>query len=64
MGGRVNPLNGVYSQDTAHPQGTGNLACIACMFSASLPFETPATGRIAVKVINHYSDEALKAYDV
>jgi len=30
----------------------------------SLPFPRPATGRIAVKVINHYGDEVLKVYDV
>jgi len=30
----------------------------------SRPFEPPETGRIAVKVINHYGDEVLKVYDV
>ncbi len=30
----------------------------------SRPFDTPKTGRIAVKVINHYGDEVLKVYDV
>ena len=28
----------------------------------SRPFDPPATGRIAVKVINHYGDEVLKVY--
>lgn len=28
----------------------------------SFPFDPPATGRIAVKVINHYGDEVLKVY--
>jgi adenine-specific DNA-methyltransferase len=28
----------------------------------SLPFERPESGRIAVKVINHYGDEVLKVY--
>jgi adenine-specific DNA-methyltransferase len=28
------------------------------------PFDPPATGRIAVKVINHYGDEVLKVFDV
>jgi adenine-specific DNA-methyltransferase len=28
------------------------------------PFEEPASGRIAVKVINHYGDEVLKVYPV
>ena len=30
----------------------------------SLPFDAPETGRIAVKVINHYGDEVLKIYEV
>ena len=30
----------------------------------SRPFEQPETGRIAVKVINHYGDEVLKVYEV
>jgi adenine-specific DNA-methyltransferase len=30
----------------------------------SLPFPRPATGKIAVKVINHYGDEVLKVYEV
>lgn len=29
----------------------------------SRPFEKPATGKIAVKVINHYGDEVLKVYN-
>jgi adenine-specific DNA-methyltransferase len=28
----------------------------------SVPFDTPASGRIAVKVTNHYGDEVLKVY--
>jgi hypothetical protein len=28
------------------------------------PFEVPPTGKIAVKVINHYGDEVLKVYEV
>jgi len=28
------------------------------------PFDPPATGRIAIKVINHYGDEVLKVYEV
>jgi len=32
--------------------------------TVSLPFEPPSTGKIAVKVINHYGDEALKVYEV
>ena len=30
----------------------------------SYPFPSPATGKIAVKVINHYGDEVLKVYEV
>jgi len=30
----------------------------------SLPFDRPDTGKIAVKVINHYGDEVLKVYEV
>jgi len=31
--------------------------------TVSRPFEAPSTGRIAVKVINHYGDEVLKVYE-
>jgi hypothetical protein len=31
---------------------------------ASRPFAKPTTGRIAVKVINHYGDEVLKVFEV
>jgi adenine-specific DNA-methyltransferase len=30
----------------------------------SRPFSSPSTGRIAVKVINHYGDEVLQVYDI
>ena len=30
----------------------------------SMPFERPESGRIAVKVINHYGDEVLKVYNL
>jgi len=30
----------------------------------SYPFDPPKTGRIAVKVINHYGDEVMKVYEV
>jgi adenine-specific DNA-methyltransferase len=32
--------------------------------TTSRPFPAPATGRIAVKVINHYGDEVMQVYDV
>ncbi|WP_268258829.1 hypothetical protein [Candidatus Contendibacter odensensis] len=30
----------------------------------SRPFDSPKTGKIAVKVINHYGDEVLKVFGV
>jgi adenine-specific DNA-methyltransferase len=30
----------------------------------SCPFPIPKTGKIAIKVINHYGDEVLKVYDI
>ena len=30
--------------------------------STSRPFDRPKTGKIAVKVINHYGDEVLKVF--
>jgi adenine-specific DNA-methyltransferase len=30
--------------------------------TTSRPFERPSTGKIAVKIINHYGDEVLKVY--
>ncbi len=40
-------------------------AAWATLYSTvSRPFAAPATGKIAVKVINHYSDEVLKVYEV
>jgi hypothetical protein len=32
--------------------------------TTSRPFEKPPTGKIAIKVINHYGDEVLKVYEV
>jgi adenine-specific DNA-methyltransferase len=32
--------------------------------TVSRPFDPPASGKIAVKVINHYGDEVLKVYEV
>ena len=51
---------------------TGNAAvrrhvvrCWASLYSPkSYPFAPPASGKIAVKVINHYGDEVLKVYKV
>ena len=32
--------------------------------TTSRPFACPSTGKLAVKVINHYGDEVLKVFDV
>ena len=32
--------------------------------TVSRPFEKPESGKIAVKVINHYGDEVLKVFDL
>jgi adenine-specific DNA-methyltransferase len=32
--------------------------------TTSYPFEKPKSGKIAVKVINHYGDEVLKVFEV
>jgi hypothetical protein len=32
--------------------------------TTSRPFDPPETGKIAVKVINHYGDEVLKVYEI
>ena len=32
--------------------------------TTSRPLDPPKTGKIAVKVINHYGDEVLKVYEV
>ncbi len=32
--------------------------------TTSQPFEKPETGKIAIKVINHYGDEVLKVFDI
>ena len=40
-------------------------AAWAALYSTvSRPFEKPATGKIAIKVINHYGDEVLKVFEV
>ena len=40
-------------------------AAWASLYSTvSRPFDRPKTGKIAVKVINHYGDEVLQVYEV
>ncbi len=42
-----------------------NEAAWSTLFSTvSRPFDPPATGKIAIKVINHYGDEVLKVFEV
>jgi adenine-specific DNA-methyltransferase len=42
-----------------------NEAAWSTLYSTtSFPFEKPSTGKIAVKVINHYGDEVLKVYSI
>jgi adenine-specific DNA-methyltransferase len=42
-----------------------NESAWAALYSTtSYPFDPPKTGKIAVKVINHYGDEVLKVYEV
>ena len=37
----------------------------ACLYSTtSRPFPTPQSGKIAIKVINHYGDEVMQVYEV
>jgi adenine-specific DNA-methyltransferase len=39
-------------------------AWAALYTTVSRPFDPPSTGKIAIKVINHYGDEVLKVYNV
>jgi adenine-specific DNA-methyltransferase len=40
-------------------------AAWASLYSTmSRPFSVPTTGKIAVKVINHYGDEVMQVYEV
>ena len=42
----------------------GEAAWSAPYSPTSRPFPKPATGKIAIKVINHYGDEVLKVFEV
>ena len=43
------------------PHGGLDFAAWSALYATrSRPFDTPATGKIAIKVINHYGDEVLK----
>jgi adenine-specific DNA-methyltransferase len=40
------------------------LTCSSLYSTVSRPFDKPETGKIAVKVINHCGDEALKVFEI
>jgi adenine-specific DNA-methyltransferase len=42
----------------------GQAAWSAINSATNRPFGPPETGKIAVKVINHYGDEVLKVYEL
>jgi len=42
----------------------GEAAWATLCSTVSRPFAPPTTGKIAVKLINHYGDEVLKVYEV
>ena len=41
-----------------------NIAWSSLYSTVSRPFDPPKTGKIAIKVINHYGDEVLKVHEV
>ncbi|MDS4058098.1 MAG: hypothetical protein RKP73_05955 [Candidatus Contendobacter sp.] len=46
------------------PGSSGRITWFELCSSKSRPFDRPETGKIAVKVINHYGDEVLKVFGV
>jgi adenine-specific DNA-methyltransferase len=40
------------------------MAWLTLYSTVSRPFDLPSTGKVAVKVINHYGDEVMRVYDV
>jgi hypothetical protein len=66
-------LNSPYKESTRHfkfsdegiTQAEIDEPAWATLYSTvSRPFDPPKTGKIAIKVINHYGDEVLKVYEV
>jgi len=55
------PTTGEIRSDTADE--IGEAAWSSLCSTVSRPFDPPSTGKIAVKVINHYGDEVLKVYE-
>jgi len=55
---------GCPGQALGHPTPSRLAAWSALYSTVSRPFDPPETGKIAVKVINHYGDEVLQVYEV
>jgi len=49
---------------SAGPNPIAHDAWVTLYRDMSRPFQRPANGRIAVKVINHFGDEVMKAFSV
>jgi len=51
--------------DEERPTAEIDEAAWSSLYSiVSRPFAPPKTGKIAIKVINHYGDEVLKVYEI
>ena len=65
--GKTSLLEAVYYLATGqshHATSDRQLINFLTLRTESLPFDPPETGKIAVKVINHYGDEVLKVFEV
>ena len=58
------PRDGVLRHHSALRAEIDEDAWASLYATRSRPFPVPTSGKIAVKVINHYGDEVLKVYDV
>jgi hypothetical protein len=61
--GDVDCLPNVVVQDQPFDVDDRPVAWQSLYSTVSRPFPVPETGKIAVKVINHYGDEVLQVYD-
>ena len=57
-----------YATSGGSPRNSGRVFVLRCCWESlystvSRPFPHPTTGKIAVKVINHYGDEVLQVYN-
>jgi len=59
----VAPVSGAFPRQLKNPGLEEHQPCYPLHSTASRPFDPPKTGKIAIKVINHYGDEVLKVYD-